>query len=102
MRPGFEQYWDGTAWTEQYRPIANPMGMMAMAAPGGVSDKEKMTALLLSIFLGYFGIDRFYVGHTGLGIAKLLTAGGCGVWWLVDVILFATNGVKDSQGRTLR
>ena len=47
--------------------------------------------LLMSIFFGTLGVDRFLMGHVGLGVLKLLTAGGCGVWWLVDVILIATK-----------
>ncbi len=63
--------------------------------------KEWVVALLLSVFLGTFGVDRFYLGHIGLGIGKLVTFGGCGIWWLVDVILIATNSVRDSRGRPL-
>jgi TM2 domain/GYF domain 2 len=63
--------------------------------------KDWLTALLLSIFLGTFGVDRFYMGQAGLGIGKLLTLGGCGVWWLIDVILIATGSAKDSRGRLL-
>lgn len=48
-------------------------------------------ALLMSIFFGTLGIDRFIMGHVILGILKLLTAGGFGIWWLVDVILIATK-----------
>lgn len=58
--------------------------------------KDKTTALLLSIFLGGLGIDRFYLGYTGLGILKLLTAGGFGVWWLVDIILIACGSLKEA------
>lgn len=46
--------------------------------------KNPMTALLLSIFAGTLGVDRFYIGDTGMGIGKLLTAGGCGIWALID------------------
>ena len=48
-------------------------------------------ALLMSIFFGTFGVDRFIMGHIGLGILKLITAGGFGVWWLIDVILIAAR-----------
>jgi TM2 domain-containing membrane protein YozV len=57
-------------------------------------DREKkswIVALLLSIFLGWFGIDRFYMGYIGSGVVKLLTLGGLGVWWLIDLILIVTG-----------
>lgn len=44
------------------------------------------TALNLSIFLGWLGADRFYIGDTGLGLLKLCTLGGVGVWWIIDII----------------
>lgn len=48
-------------------------------------------ALVMSIIFGQLGVDRFIMGHVGLGILKLLTLGGCGVWWLIDLILIATK-----------
>jgi hypothetical protein len=67
----------------------------------GVSDKDFLTALLLSIFLGGLGVDRFYLGYTGLGILKLVTLGGCGVWAIIDIIFIATGKLNDAQGRPL-
>jgi hypothetical protein len=74
----------------------------ASQIPGVFSDKEYIIALLFSIFLGYLGIDRFYMGQVGIGIGKLLTGGGCGVWWLIDIILIATRSSNDSAGRPLK
>jgi len=47
--------------------------------------------LIMSIIFGQLGVDRFIMGHIGLGILKLITIGGCGIWWLVDLILIATK-----------
>lgn len=48
-------------------------------------------ALLMSLFFGSIGVDRFIMGHVVLGILKLLTGGGFGIWWIIDVILIATK-----------
>ena len=63
--------------------------------------KSKTTALILSILLGSLGIDRFYLGYTGLGILKLITGGGFFIWWLVDVILIATGKLTAKDGSEL-
>ena len=81
-------------------PLAGPLPVAADAP------KEWLVALLLSIFLGWFGVDRFYLGYTGLGLAKLLiTIFTCGVagwvWWIIDVILIAVGNVTDAKGRPL-
>jgi TM2 domain-containing membrane protein YozV len=57
----------------------------------GKTNKNWIVALLLSIFLGSLGIDRFYMGYIGTGILKLITFGGFGIWWLIDLILIATK-----------
>jgi TM2 domain-containing membrane protein YozV len=72
------------------------------ASPSDPSDKEWGSALLISIFLGGLGIDRFYLGYSGLGVVKLVTGGGCGIWCLVDMVLIAMNKLPDSTGKLLR
>ena len=69
---------------------------------GPVSDKEWLVTLLLSFFLGVFGIHRFYTGHTGIGVAQLLTLGGCGIWAFIDFIIIILGSFKDSEGRPLK
>ncbi len=62
------------------------------------SDKDWTTLLILSILLGGLGVDRFYAGHIGLGVLKLLTVGGCGIWALIDIIMVATGKFTDADG----
>ncbi len=49
--------------------------------------KDPTTSLIISVIIGEFGIDRFFIGDIGLGIAKLLTCGGFGIWYIVDWFL---------------
>lgn len=88
-----------------------PGGPMQHQAPYGIdpatgmpfSDKSKMAAGLLNIFL--FGAGRIYTGHMGIGIAQICTTLFCGVgyiWALIDGIMMLTGKVPDAQGRPLR
>jgi TM2 domain-containing membrane protein YozV len=79
---------------------------------GITGQKSKLAAILLALFLGGLGIHRFYLGHTGSGIAMLLitvlsifTCGlgaiVTGIWAIVDIILIATDALVDSTGQKL-
>lgn len=59
--------------------------------------KDRTLALILSILLGYLGVDRFYLGHYWMGALKLLTAGLFGIIWLLD--LFIIMGEADNVNR---
>jgi len=69
---------------------------------GAQSPKSWLATLLLSIFLGELGIDRFYLGKVGTGILKLITFGGFGIWWLVDIILTIAGAATDKEGRVVK
>lgn len=66
------------------------------AAAGG--DKSQVTALILVALIGGLGIHRFYLGYTWQGVVQLLTAGGCGVWALIDLIRIITGDLKPKDG----
>jgi TM2 domain-containing membrane protein YozV len=56
-----------------------------------VKEVNWVLTLIMSVLFGSLGVDRFIMGHIGLGILKLVTFGGCGVWAIVDIILIATK-----------
>lgn len=60
--------------------------------------KSKTTALLLSILVGGLGVDRFYLGYTGMGVLKLLTGGCFGVLYILDIINIATGKLTPADG----
>lgn len=60
--------------------------------------KSKTTALILSILVGGLGVDRFYLGYTGMGVLKLLTGGCFGIIWIIDIINIATGKLLPADG----
>ena len=67
----------------------------APTQPGG---KSFLVTVLLSVLVGTFGVDRFYLGYVGLGVLKLITLGGFGIWWLIDLIMIATRSLGPADG----
>ncbi|MBN1125229.1 MAG: TM2 domain-containing protein [Sedimentisphaerales bacterium] len=69
---------------------------------GQISDKSGVACLLLLLLLPGLGIHRFFVGKIGSGILFLLTAGGCGIWWLIDLIILVMGNFTDAEGRPVK
>ncbi len=63
-----------------------------------VSGKSGIICLLLAIFFGVFGIHRFYVGKIITGILMILTGGGFGIWYIIDIIVIAMGKFTDCGG----
>lgn len=95
-----------------YCPVCGrKVALTALSCPGcgaslrtsgeNISERDWLTTLLLCILTGALGIHRFYTGHIGTGILQLLTAGGFGVWWIIDLIRIATGKFRDGEGRLI-
>ena len=67
-----------------------------------MSNKSKWVAAVLCFFLGVFGVHRFYVGKIGTGLIQLFTAGGLGVWWIIDLVVILLGGFTDKAGNKLK
>jgi TM2 domain-containing membrane protein YozV len=110
-KPG-QMYWDGQQWhtggpaaTSGIAPYGGAAyGLDAYGRP--LSDKSKLVAGLLQIFLSTFAVGRFYLGYTNIALLQIaVTVFTCGIgalWPLIDGIMIITGKVPDAQGRTLR
>jgi len=81
---------------------SHDIASQSLAQPSMIeSTKSPVINLLLCLFLGMFGAHRFYVGKIGTGLLMLITFGGLGIWYLVDLISIVTNKFEDSKGHRL-
>lgn len=103
MRAGLPQYVVESSergFMSEVGGFGSPYGAAGdLDAPGS---KSFVVAWLLSLFLGSFGIDRFYLGKVGSGFLKLITLGGLGVWALIDLVVTLIGRTRDAKGRRLR
>jgi len=104
-----EHWWDGAAYTQSRprgaapAPAPMPTPIPVYAYAGAVSLKSRTVASLLSFFLGGLGIDRFYLGNIGMGVAKLLLGWAtAGIWPLVDFIIIVAGSAHDGEGRPVK
>ncbi|MFL0289075.1 TM2 domain-containing protein [Mycobacterium sp. SMC-21] len=103
--PGYPQQ-PGYGYVPQY--AADPSAPWGRDPLTGLplSDKSKVTAGLLQILLGTFGVGRFYLGYTTIGVLQLVvslvTCGIGAIWPLIDGIMILMGNVPDPQGRKLR
>jgi TM2 domain-containing membrane protein YozV len=101
-----------TTPTKHCQTCASVIDAMAVACPNcGVlqpvplafaeSDKRILPAFLLCFFLGVFGAHRFYAGKIGTGLLQLVTFGGLGIWWLIDLIMILVGSFRDGDGKRI-
>jgi TM2 domain-containing membrane protein YozV len=81
--------------------VCTSCGVMQPLPPEMATEKRILPTGLLCFFLGVFGAHRFYVGKIGTGLLQLVTFGGLGIWWLVDMIMLVSGEFRDKAGNRL-
>ncbi len=103
--PGGRQYGTGERYGGQQYGAGEWYGGQQFGADqygfGAVPQKSFLATWLFSLFLGGLGVDRFYLGKIGTGIAKLLTLGGLGIWSLVDLVITLAGRQTDKNRQPL-
>lgn len=61
-----------------------------------------LATFLLCLLLGVFGAHRFYLGRIGTGVLMLITFGGFGIWYLIDLILIIVGSMRDAQNQFVK
>jgi TM2 domain-containing membrane protein YozV len=82
--------------------VRQPMFYYQQQQRNPLRDERWLACLLFCIFLGPFGVHRFYVGKIGTGIIQLLTFGGCGIWYIIDLVMIVIGNFRDSDGNVIR
>lgn len=72
--------------------------LCTLSTAAGESDKNWLIAFCLSFGFGYFGADRFYLNSLWLGLFKLFTLGGLGVWYAIDIVILLMGRMRDADG----
>ncbi len=78
----------------QSKAVLKKQKKAAASGPG----KSQIVALILCILVGPLGIHRFYLGYPLEGVLMLLTVGGCGIWWIIDLIRIVTGDLQPFDG----
>ena len=66
-----------------------------------VSEKKRSVALLLCVLYGWLGLHRFYAGKVGTALLMMLTIGGFGIWYIIDLVWLVSGTFEDSEGKVI-
>lgn len=113
-----QRYWNGSDWTDQLAPLTVTSSVPAVPA-AAMPLKSGVVAGLLQLFLGWFGLGRFYLGYTGIGGMQLVLGlvGLAGtmmcfvglivlvplsIWVVIEGIMMIAGAIPDAAGRKLQ